>query len=180
MNKRYIYSLNCPITKDIHYIGKSTQGMMRPLQHLTKSHNEKIKEWVSDLKELGYTPEIRILEEVSLDSDIDARELFWIQKSINNKDLLLNINLVKPFMLDKDLDELLDPSKNTTIESISEFIKTRRKSVNLTQEEFAERSGVALTVVRKLEQGKPNVNLTGLMQILWMFGYSLEPKKLSK
>ncbi|PKP36649.1 MAG: transcriptional regulator, partial [Bacteroidetes bacterium HGW-Bacteroidetes-14] len=33
---------------------------------------------------------------------------------------------------------------------VSEFVKERRKEVNLTQEEFAERAGVALTVVRKI------------------------------
>ncbi|MBS9768416.1 MAG: helix-turn-helix domain-containing protein, partial [Flavobacteriaceae bacterium] len=30
------------------------------------------------------------------------------------------------------------------------FVKQRRKEVNLTQKEFAERTGVALTVVRKI------------------------------
>jgi len=42
---------------------------------------------------------------------------------------------------------------------LSEFVKERRKEVNLTQEEFAERAGVALTVIRKIEQGKTNMNL---------------------
>ncbi len=42
---------------------------------------------------------------------------------------------------------------------LSEFVKERRKEVNLTQEEFAERTGVALTVIRKIEQGKTNLNL---------------------
>ena len=39
--------------------------------------------------------------------------------------------------------------------NLSDFVKQRRKEVNLTQEEFAERSGVALTVIRKIEQEKP-------------------------
>ena len=42
------------------------------------------------------------------------------------------------------------------MKQLSEFVKERRKEVNLTQEEFAERAGVALTVVRKIEQGKTN------------------------
>jgi transcriptional regulator with XRE-family HTH domain len=37
---------------------------------------------------------------------------------------------------------------------LPDFVKERRKAVKLTQEEFAERAGVALTVVRKIEQGK--------------------------
>ena len=42
---------------------------------------------------------------------------------------------------------------------LSHFVKTRRKQVGLTQEEFAEKAGVALTVIRKIEQGKENLSL---------------------
>jgi transcriptional regulator with XRE-family HTH domain len=38
--------------------------------------------------------------------------------------------------------------------NLSEFVKQRRKEVNLTQEEFAERAGVALTVSVKLNKVK--------------------------
>lgn len=34
---------------------------------------------------------------------------------------------------------------------LAEFVKERRKEVNLTQKEFAERAGVAPTVMRKIE-----------------------------
>ena len=43
------------------------------------------------------------------------------------------------------------------------------------QEEFAERAGVALTVVRKIEQGKENLNLEKVNQVLSMFGHTLAP-----
>ena len=33
------------------------------------------------------------------------------------------------------------------MEELAEFVRTRRKEVNLTQEEFADRAGVALTVI---------------------------------
>ena len=49
---------------------------------------------------------------------------------------------------------------------LSEFVKERRKDANLTQEEFAERAGVALTVVRKIEQGKTNMNLDKVNLVL--------------
>lgn len=61
---------------------------------------------------------------------------------------------------------------------LSEFVKTRRKEVGLTQEEFAERTGVALTVIRKIEQGKTNLNLEKVNQVLKMFGHTLMPVKL--
>lgn len=57
--------------------------------------------------------------------------------------------------------------------SIAEFVKERRKEVGLTQEEFAERTGVALTVIRKIEQGKSNLNMEKVNLVLKMFGHEL-------
>lgn len=57
--------------------------------------------------------------------------------------------------------------------SLSEFVKARRKEVHLTQREFAERTGVALTVVRKIEQGKTNLNMDKVNLVLSMFGHKL-------
>lgn len=58
---------------------------------------------------------------------------------------------------------------------LSEFVKTRRKQLGLTQEEFAEKAGVALTVIRKIEQGKENLSLTKVNRVLQMFGHVLGP-----
>jgi y4mF family transcriptional regulator len=56
---------------------------------------------------------------------------------------------------------------------LSTFVKERRKQVGLTQEEFAERAGVALTVLRKIEQGKTNLNMVQVNLVLQMFGHEL-------
>ena len=56
---------------------------------------------------------------------------------------------------------------------VAEFVKERRKEAGLTQEEFAERAGVALTVVRKIEQGKTNLNMDKVNLVLKMFGHEL-------
>ena len=40
------------------------------------------------------------------------------------------------------------------MKELSDFVKARRKQLGLTQEEFAEKAGVALTGIRKIEQGK--------------------------
>ncbi|MEP2668648.1 MAG: type II toxin-antitoxin system Y4mF family antitoxin [Cyclobacteriaceae bacterium] len=61
------------------------------------------------------------------------------------------------------------------MKQLAEFVKERRKEVNLTQEEFAERAGVALTVVRKIEQGKTNLNMDKVNLVLQMFGHELAP-----
>jgi len=63
---------------------------------------------------------------------------------------------------------------------ISAFVKQKRKETGLTQEEFADRVGVALTVIRKIEQGKTNLNLDKVNLVLSMFGHELAPVKKGK
>jgi y4mF family transcriptional regulator len=58
---------------------------------------------------------------------------------------------------------------------LPEFVKTRRKHLGLTQEEFADKAGVALTVIRKIEQGKENLSLSKVNQVLMLFGHVLGP-----
>ncbi len=59
--------------------------------------------------------------------------------------------------------------------AIADFVKKRRKQAGLTQEEFAMKAGVALTVIRKIEQGKENLSLSKVNQVLQMFGHILGP-----
>tara|TARA_R110002049_G_C9164896_1_gene561356 strand:+ start:535 stop:756 length:222 start_codon:yes stop_codon:yes gene_type:complete len=66
------------------------------------------------------------------------------------------------------------------MKELSEFVKSRRKEVDLTQEEFADRAGVALTVIRKIEQNKTNLNLEKVNQVLKMFGHKLAPVSLKE
>ncbi len=69
------------------------------------------------------------------------------------------------------------------MQSLQTFLKQKRKEAGLTQEAFAEKAGVALTVVRKIEQGKSDLQLEKVNQVLKMFGHTLAPvssKLLSK
>ncbi len=61
------------------------------------------------------------------------------------------------------------------VSRLSEFVKIRRKQLSLTQEEFADKAGVALTVIRKIEQGKENLSLLKVNQVLSLFGHVLVP-----
>ena len=58
---------------------------------------------------------------------------------------------------------------------LDQFLKQKRKEANLTQEEYAVRAGVALTLIRKIEQGKGNLNLEKVNHVLKMFGHTLAP-----
>lgn len=61
------------------------------------------------------------------------------------------------------------------MQRLDTFVKEKRKNTNLTQAEFAERAGVALTVIRKIEQGDMRLNLEKVNQVLKMFGHELAP-----
>lgn len=61
------------------------------------------------------------------------------------------------------------------MKNLSEFVKEKRREANMTQEEFADRTGVALTVIRKIEQGKTNLQLDKVNLVLEMFGHKLMP-----
>jgi y4mF family transcriptional regulator len=58
---------------------------------------------------------------------------------------------------------------------IAEFIKANRKAAELSQEEFAMRSGLGLRFVRELEQGKKTVRMDKVNQALAMFGMEAVP-----
>ena len=60
---------------------------------------------------------------------------------------------------------------------LSEFVKQKRKQLGFTQEELAEKAGVALTVIRKIEQNKDNLSLSKVNQVLLLFGHVLGPIK---
>ncbi|MBE9463889.1 helix-turn-helix domain-containing protein [Dyadobacter subterraneus] len=61
------------------------------------------------------------------------------------------------------------------MEKLAEFVKQKRKQAQLTREDLASRAGVALTVIRKIEQDKGNLNLEKVNQVLRMFGHELAP-----
>lgn len=56
-----------------------------------------------------------------------------------------------------------------------EFIKQRRKSLKMTQQDLADRAGLGIRFVRELEQGKKTVRLDKVNQVLALFGHELGP-----
>lgn len=179
MEKRLIYALRCPFTNDVHYVGKTITGMIRPLSHLRTSHSDKIKEWVDNLKELLNKPIVEILEYVSPDMNLDAREKHWIHVMLNKGYVLLNSNCATPIIINPNLDCFTDGDESN-IKHISVFIKKKRKDVGLTQEEFAYKTGMSLKVLRKIEQGRTNVLLDSILLPLKMFGCTIDIKRINQ
>lgn len=62
---------------------------------------------------------------------------------------------------------------------IIRLIKQKRKELELTQEELADRAGVGIRFIRDLEQGKESLRMDKVNQVLAMFGYKLVPGRLN-
>jgi len=62
---------------------------------------------------------------------------------------------------------------------IASFVKEKRKKINLTQVELAEKAGVGIRFIRELEQGKETLQLNKVNQVLLLFGHEAGPVKKS-
>ena len=65
--------------------------------------------------------------------------------------------------------------KDKKLNPIAEYVRTERKKLGYSQEEFALRSGLGLRFIRELEGGKPTVRMDKVNQALWMFGMQAVP-----
>jgi y4mF family transcriptional regulator len=64
--------------------------------------------------------------------------------------------------------------------SLSGFLKERRKKLNLTQLQLAEKAGVGLRFIRDLEQGKTTLRMDKVNQVLKLFGQVLMPQPINR
>jgi y4mF family transcriptional regulator len=65
------------------------------------------------------------------------------------------------------------------MDALAIFIKTKRKELNITQIELAEKAGVGLRFIRDCEQGKESLRMDKVNQILLLFGSRLGPIKIT-
>ena len=56
---------------------------------------------------------------------------------------------------------------------LSQFLKSKRRASNLTQEDLAQKAGVGLRVLREMEQGKSTLRMDKVNQVLALFGVEL-------
>lgn len=59
--------------------------------------------------------------------------------------------------------------------SLSDFVKTQRKTLKLTQVELSAKAGVGLRFIRELEQGKKTLRMDKVNQVLSLFYHVLGP-----
>lgn len=56
---------------------------------------------------------------------------------------------------------------------LHEFVKSTRKELGLSREEFAQKAGVGLRFLRELEQGKETLKMDKVNQVLMLLGTQL-------
>ena len=56
---------------------------------------------------------------------------------------------------------------------LNKFVRSKRKSLKMTQKEMSEKAGVGLRFVRELERGKRTLKMDKVDQVLFLFGYEL-------
>lgn len=94
-----IYSISCPISGNIVYIGKTEKPALRFYNHLVCAHLGKlsVSKWVTCVLSNGLIPVFEILEEIDIFNDerevsqlLIKRENFWITKYRDLNYILLN------------------------------------------------------------------------------------------
>jgi len=86
----YIYALIDPRDNSSRYVGMTRDPNKRLYQHRSKSHNEEIKVWASELDDLGLSPTMRILEEVDDGDDWRISETYWVRQALKEGWPILN------------------------------------------------------------------------------------------
>jgi DNA-binding XRE family transcriptional regulator len=163
--KNIIYGLRDPRNDVYQYIGKSTVGEQRSLQHLTRSHSPHVNEWVKTLEENWLYPKIDIIEEVEDLDSLAIREKYWIGYYHDVNPNLLNIMLLPDEIVEtrsdqdgKDFEELF-----RVVSNIGNVVKKERVYRKITQADMAKRMGVSRSTLVLLEQGR-NVGMDVLIK----------------
>jgi DNA-binding XRE family transcriptional regulator len=155
MKTNLIYGLKDPRNDVYYYIGKTTIGKERPLNHLIRSHNKNISDWVNKLECLGLVPIIDIIEkDLSLDF-LAEREKFWIEyyyqlnKDLFNVQLLSkNINKIRTQEDDDKFNYLVN-----LIFDIGNTLRNERICRRITQHELAKKANLSRSTISLCESG---------------------------
>ena len=68
----------------------------------------------------------------------------------------------------------------TMNDTLSKFIKAKRRALKLTQHELSDKAGVGIRFIRELEAGKNTLRIDKVNQVFDLFGYELGPVPISR
>lgn len=84
-----IYAIIDPDSGDVKYIGQTCDFEQRKKAHLSASHNQELREYLTMLSVNGKEPTFKILQTTSVDLS-DERENYWISYYKKRKHALFN------------------------------------------------------------------------------------------
>ena len=160
-----------PLNSVPFYIGKSTDGINRPMEHIKlNSHNNDVNDFINTLKQQSISPVILILESVDSESMLNNKEAFWIKKYTDMGYVLLNkTHIHQTEILVKDVENK---------DLIRSFIKQNRLLLNMSQQDLAEKSNLNRSTIAILESnGEENIGVSTLTKVLNVFGATLSISK---
>jgi hypothetical protein len=162
-----IYGLRDPRNDVYKYIGKTTIGNGRPLEHLTHSHNSFVNEWVTELSKLGQTPYVDIIEkDIPLEKLAD-KERYYISYYSGQ---LFNLNpgntiecINRPSVLDHaHLDNTL-----LTLINPGEVWKMLKMSTAFSDSTIAAMLNVRRKTVYRLKEGLTTIMLETVIRMIF-------------
>lgn len=150
-----IYGLSDPRNDVFQYIGKSTVGSKRAIQHLSKSHNKNVNDWIIELNKYFLYPNVYIIEEVDDINLLADREKYWIDYYLEINPNLLNIQL-KDKLENQRTNE--DAEKFNYLLSIffelHNILKKERIARGITQSELSNITKLSRSTISLLENGQ--------------------------
>jgi DNA-binding XRE family transcriptional regulator len=164
-----VYGLRDGRNDAYFYIGKTTVGIKRPLNHLKKSHNPLVEELIKEIESSKNQVYIDVIEDNIDLVELSNRESFWIDyySQIFN---LLNMNCVHKEINDKylkiqniNIDETL--SFLNLLNDAQNIVSNKRKHLRVTQEYLAKESGLNRSTICQIEKGH-NISITSLIKVL--------------
>jgi len=163
-----IYTLSCPITKKIKYVGKTKQSIYSRLNsHLTEVGTSSKNVWISDLKNKGLIPIVEVLDEVYNNDLSNEFEYYWILQCrawgydlVNSKQKINKfIHIKKTKKINQEYKINNNSSVYRSIEKIvTELIKIR-KDAKFTQEFMADWLKVSRKKLNEFENGSFDFDL---------------------
>lgn len=152
--KNIIYGLADSRNDLVYYVGKSSVGKSRPLNHLLgNSHSKEVNDWIKDMNNHWIQVNVVLLDEAEDVNDLPALEVKWINTYASRNPDLLNKKSLPAIVNDPytEEDDLSFHRLSSALSFTGRTIRRRRLACGLTQEELAELSGVHRTTIRDVE-----------------------------
>jgi DNA-binding XRE family transcriptional regulator len=169
MKNNLIYGLRDGRNDTYFYIGKTTVGRGRPLNHLTKSHSKLVNSFVKEIEIFKNAVYIDVIEEDIKLNDLSDREKYWINYYSEIYDLL-NIMLMPTelnpeYLKVKNIDTKETETFLNLLINCKNIISNKRKYLKMTQECLAEKSGLNRSTINQIEKGE-KTNTNTLIKVL--------------